>query len=213
MWCLMRGNEKPRTGGASQNFDGISLSRPAEKVLSKLEGVKGGNGQWTARCPSHDDSRNSLSVSEGSDGKVLLTCHANHECTAESNDAALYKAQSFRRYKRRNLPVGQGPRRGRKRKIEVQQEKGRKMNQAEQNYYISNNIDLRDTRLEFDDLTDAENAWREYRPRPDAGDLYGASFWSHCPDCGEQVDMTVPYITCRCAHTADPPIKAGGKDS
>lgn len=31
---------------------------------------------WTARCPSHDDRRPSLSVAPGSDGRVLMHCHA-----------------------------------------------------------------------------------------------------------------------------------------
>lgn len=45
-------------------------------ILSRLQGVRGGHGQWTARCPAHDDRQNSLSVSEGKDGRVLLHCHA-----------------------------------------------------------------------------------------------------------------------------------------
>ncbi len=48
----------------------------AQDILSRLQGVKGGHGQWTARCPAHDDRQNSLSVGEGKDGRVLLRCHA-----------------------------------------------------------------------------------------------------------------------------------------
>ncbi len=50
-----------------------------EDILSRLEGVKGGNGQYAAKCPAHDDKRASLSVSTGQDGRVLLHCHAG--CT------------------------------------------------------------------------------------------------------------------------------------
>ena len=32
------------------------------EFLSRLDGVKGGHGQWTAKCPAHDDRRASLSV-------------------------------------------------------------------------------------------------------------------------------------------------------
>lgn len=47
-----------------------------------------GNGnQLAARCPAHEDSRASLSVSEASDGKLLLKCFAG--CTAEAICAAL----------------------------------------------------------------------------------------------------------------------------
>ena len=38
------------------------------EILNRLEGVRGGHGQYTARCPAHDDRRNSLSVSVGKDG-------------------------------------------------------------------------------------------------------------------------------------------------
>ena len=51
-------------------------SAPIQTVLDRLEGVKAaGEGQWSARCPSHDDQRQSLSVSVGNDGKPLLYCH------------------------------------------------------------------------------------------------------------------------------------------
>ena len=76
----MTGNEKPpRAAGVSQNFGGPTISSPIEKVLSRLEGIRGGNSSWTARCPGHEDKRNSLSIYEGIDGKVLLKCHAGCE--------------------------------------------------------------------------------------------------------------------------------------
>ena len=46
-----------------------------QKVLSRLEGVKGGPTQYTARCPAHDDKHASLSI-KFDDGKLLATCHA-----------------------------------------------------------------------------------------------------------------------------------------
>jgi transposase len=50
------------------------------KLLPKLSGVrKGGNG-YVARCPSHDDKHQSLSLSE-SDGRILINCFAG--CTAK----------------------------------------------------------------------------------------------------------------------------------
>lgn len=57
------------------------------EILSRLQGVKGGHGQWTARCPAHDDRQNSLSVGEGEDGRVLLRCHAG--CDVDRIAAAL----------------------------------------------------------------------------------------------------------------------------
>lgn len=46
------------------------------EILSRLEGVKGSGGQYSAKCPNHGDQHNSLSVSVGKDGRVLLNCHA-----------------------------------------------------------------------------------------------------------------------------------------
>jgi hypothetical protein len=52
--------------------------RPIDKFLAKLKNVKKVKGGWTAQCPCHDDNRNSLCISEGADGRVLIYCHA--EC-------------------------------------------------------------------------------------------------------------------------------------
>lgn len=46
-------------------------------VLSLFQGVqRTGANQWLARCPAHDDRKQSLSISTGKDGRILLTCHA-----------------------------------------------------------------------------------------------------------------------------------------
>jgi hypothetical protein len=51
-----------------------------EAVLDRLHGVHlGTNGSYAALCPAHDDHDPSLSVSQGSDGRVLLCCHAGCE--------------------------------------------------------------------------------------------------------------------------------------
>lgn len=56
-------------------------------VLHKLKGVRRTAAGWTALCPAHDDRRNSLSVSAGAEGQVLLHCHAG--CSYEAIQAAL----------------------------------------------------------------------------------------------------------------------------
>jgi 5S rRNA maturation endonuclease (ribonuclease M5) len=53
-----------------------------QDVLAQLRGVRKNGTGWTARCPAHDDNRNSLSVSEGRDEKTLLKCHAG--CSYQS---------------------------------------------------------------------------------------------------------------------------------
>ncbi len=47
----------------------------ASEFAAQLHAVKTSSG-WQAKCPGHDDKNASLSISEGSDGRVLLKCHA-----------------------------------------------------------------------------------------------------------------------------------------
>ena len=63
------------------------MSSPLELVLSKLPDSKRCGKRWQALCPAHDDRNPSLAVAEGSDGRVLLKCHAG--CTVEAICAAL----------------------------------------------------------------------------------------------------------------------------
>ena len=59
-----------------------------DALLSRLTGVKKyAGGQYTARCPAHDDQHNSLSVFIKPDGTVLLNCHRG--CPPEKIVAAL----------------------------------------------------------------------------------------------------------------------------
>lgn len=58
-----------------------------QNVLSRFEGVKGGNGQWYAQCPAHKDKHQSLSISQGDDGRILFHCHAG--CSTEAVAAAI----------------------------------------------------------------------------------------------------------------------------
>ena len=63
--------------------------------LSRLEGVKGGGGQYTALCPAHGDRRNSISVSVGKDGRILLHCHAGCEPLAVAESMGLTMRDLF----------------------------------------------------------------------------------------------------------------------
>ena len=49
-----------------------------QKVVSRLKGMtKAGDGNWSARCPAHDDKTASLSVKIApDDGRLLCVCHA-----------------------------------------------------------------------------------------------------------------------------------------
>ena len=73
-------------------------------ILSKLDNVKScqSNGKWTARCPAHHDKKNSLSISEGSDGRVLLKCFAG--CHTEDVMSCIGLSMSDLFEKKENTP-------------------------------------------------------------------------------------------------------------
>jgi AAA domain len=60
-------------GGSSERHRTLES---IEKILGSLNHVQRSGKGWTARCPAHDDHRNSLSISEGDDQRILLHCHA-----------------------------------------------------------------------------------------------------------------------------------------
>ena len=54
-------------------------TRPIERVIDRLASVVERNGSFVALCPAHPDRQQSLSVSEGHDGRALLNCFAGCE--------------------------------------------------------------------------------------------------------------------------------------
>ncbi|MFJ2455602.1 virulence-associated protein E [Pseudomonas protegens] len=59
-----------------------------EKVLSRLGKVKPtGPNKWKTCCPAHDDKNPSLTITETSDGTVLLKCWAG--CSAQEVVSAI----------------------------------------------------------------------------------------------------------------------------
>jgi putative DNA primase/helicase len=60
----------------------------AETIARALGGQRAG-ATWMARCPAHDDSSPSLSISAGTNGEVLVRCHAG--CDQRDVIAALSK--------------------------------------------------------------------------------------------------------------------------
>jgi hypothetical protein len=78
---------------ASNPGSGINPD-PVELVLARLD--EGGcnprqsrsrSGQWSAKCPAHDDRRPSLSLGVGDDGRALMDCKRG--CAIEAVVAAL----------------------------------------------------------------------------------------------------------------------------
>lgn len=51
-------------------------STAVDRICTKLDGLKKNGAGWVGKCPAHDDHHQSLSISEGADGRALLKCHA-----------------------------------------------------------------------------------------------------------------------------------------
>ena len=47
-----------------------------KELRARLHNTQGPDHQFTAKCPTHDDQQNSLSVGVGRDGRILLHCFA-----------------------------------------------------------------------------------------------------------------------------------------
>lgn len=62
----------------------------AENFLTRLSAVRQTGSGWQAKCPCRNDDNNpSLSVAEGSDGRVLVTCHRGGGCDINQICAAV----------------------------------------------------------------------------------------------------------------------------
>ena len=66
----------------------LDCTMSLEQVLEVLRARRNGSG-WVALCPAHPDKNPSLSISEGDDGRVLLTCFAGCEFDAVRDAAGL----------------------------------------------------------------------------------------------------------------------------
>ena len=60
------------------NAAAVQTSTPPspDLVLSRLDRVRKAGAGWSARCPAHQDKTASLSVTSGTDGKLLVHCFA-----------------------------------------------------------------------------------------------------------------------------------------
>jgi len=79
-----------------------------QTILDRLEGVKRASNGFTARCPAHDDHRNSLSIKMADNGKILMNCFAGCEtdkicADIELDMSVLFPAKTNRPAKRREI--------------------------------------------------------------------------------------------------------------
>lgn len=59
----------------------VATSPYIDLFLSKLRGVRRNGAGWSACCPCRSDDNNpSLSIGQGTDGRVLVTCHRGTPC-------------------------------------------------------------------------------------------------------------------------------------
>lgn len=59
-------------------------SKETENFLSLLDGVRRAGSGWVSKCPCRNDDNNpSLSIGQGADGRVLVTCHRGMSCNVE----------------------------------------------------------------------------------------------------------------------------------
>lgn len=73
---------RQRTEAGFQNIRPQSIASPSTLLLARLEGVtKTGKG-WRARCPHCGGKGHKLSIAEGNNGTLLVTCFSCHDTAA-----------------------------------------------------------------------------------------------------------------------------------
>lgn len=70
--------------------------RPAEKLLSRLKGVRGHQGRWRAQCPAHQSRGPSLAVADN-EGRILIHCFSGCSPEAVLSSVGLSFADLFDR--------------------------------------------------------------------------------------------------------------------
>ena len=61
-----------------------------EDLLNRFDGVReSGSGQYSCRCPAHEDKSNSLGIKQGDGGRILLNCFAGCDLNDKDHDRLL----------------------------------------------------------------------------------------------------------------------------
>jgi hypothetical protein len=77
-------------------------------LLAKLEGVRGRNGSWSAKCPAHADRSPSLSVKELGDGRILMHCFGGCGTDAVLGALGLEMTDLFPEPLAQHMPIRRG---------------------------------------------------------------------------------------------------------
>ena len=78
---IARPAEMAPTDEENREWRGETVTMTIDTILAQFHQVKKCNQGWSAQCPSHNDSQNSLSIAEGDDSRVLLKRFAG--CTVD----------------------------------------------------------------------------------------------------------------------------------
>ena len=76
--------------------DKMNSREVVDFLCRTLKGVKGSGGEWSARCPAHDDHRASLTFGRGATRKILLHCKAR--CSFAATATACGLSAEMRRH-------------------------------------------------------------------------------------------------------------------
>jgi hypothetical protein len=68
---------------------------PLALILSRVKQARKSSSGWTACCPAHDDRTPSLSITEGHEGRVLVTCHVGCDFPAIAAGMGLERKDFF----------------------------------------------------------------------------------------------------------------------
>lgn len=71
------------------------MNKNLEDVLSRLQKVRGRNGNWVACCPAHKDRSPSMTIRETPDGKILMHCFAGCSISEIANAIGINLSDLF----------------------------------------------------------------------------------------------------------------------
>ena len=98
-----------------------------QEITGRFDKFKpAGENQWSARCPCHEDRRNSLCIGVGDDGRILLHCQAGCETNAILEHVGLSMRDLMPEVKRNGRPGSEVVRR-----YDYRDEKGTLLYQVE----------------------------------------------------------------------------------
>ena len=132
-----------------------------EVVLSRLDKVKAQGKGYIACCPAHEDVHPSLSLTEGTDGRILMKCFAGCSALDILGALGLTLQDLFPEPLYKKLPVPTAYHGGNKRMAERKQQD--RINTLETKLAIAESMRRQGERLSRKDLASEKAAYLELR--------------------------------------------------